>query len=196
MKKIALAFLVALSLNVAAQENTPKPKKFAVFFGVNNSFFSEDKPFGAMHIQPNFGKQTGVLYNLQLNNTISFRPKLMYSEQGDRDPDSWNTDYISSPEYCISYINAAMDFKFWNRIYLLAGPQIGVVIAERSPHDIGPAKSVDIGANLGLGFTIHRWFFEFGAYTGFTPAIEYRNRWGKEQLINGHSKFTVGYHIF
>lgn len=192
MKKIIFFCFILLSVPTFAQ------KKFAVFGGVNNSFFAENKIFGAMNVQPTFGKQVGALYNMPLSGKISFRPKLMYSEQGDRSKHYGNYITPSAVDYKLSYINVAADFKFWKRIYVIAGPQIGfllnyqpqTILLDESP------KTIDLGVNLGIGFTIHDWFFEFGGYTALSPVLVYENRWGKTDLYNAHSKFTFGYHIF
>ncbi|MFT3796225.1 outer membrane beta-barrel protein [Flavobacterium sp.] len=198
MNKILLMAALALSLHTFAQEQPVKPKRFAVYFGVSNSFFSENKPLGTMSFDSGVKPHFGVLYNIPLNHTISFRPKLGYAQFGENISHQYGPyqNSYSNFDIRLNYINASLDFKFWNRIYLLVGPQVGVLVNNTCNCDFEASKKAEVGVNLGVGFTVKDWFFELGGYSGLQPVIEYGDYWGNNELYNGHFKFTAGYHIF
>jgi|GEM_PF-968350 len=211
MKKSIILLALFLSTVAVAQS------KFGAFGGLNFSMYTNGfaKDINADN---SFGIQIGVLYELPLSDKVSFRPKLVYSQQGDRHKSSptatngfsfdpnFDTGYglydTSNLEpyqldYKLNYLNIPLEFKFWNRIYLLAGPQIGFLLSQKSEGVyIGPVKStVDVGFNLGTGFTIHKAFVEFGVYQGFSTLWSYRyDATGNVvDIRNALAKVTVGY---
>lgn len=192
MKKLTLLAVVLMTFSVCAQ------KKFAIFFGMNNSTLTKGIMNGA-YIQFSPGIQTGVLYDLELTKKIHFSPKLLYSQQGDRDNTVSNTGYsIADVGYRLSYINASMDFKFWNKVYMIVGPQVGLLVTENpTTLLLDDAKKIDLGANLGIGFRFTDFFFELGTYQGFVPVLDYYEGWGSTaRMHNALAKVTLGYYVF
>lgn len=197
MRKIIIALLL-ISINSFAQN------KFGAFTGVNYSYFTDG--FGQVLAEESFGLQLGVVYEKQLSPKVAFRPKLIFSQQGDRTRTPMNVDFdpvvyenfeVDNLDKKLTYINIPIDFKFWNKIYLIAGPQIGFLVNEKSFGDYPKkAKSdIDFGVNLGTGFTINKMFFEVGIYQGLTSIYEYRYFFTGNNVSaqNGFAKFTVGY---
>ena len=173
--------------------------KFGVFTGVNYSYFT-DGFAGQIGGEDSFGLQIGALYEIPLNEKVSFRPKLVFSQQGDRaktTSDAFATTELTDLDYKLNYLNVPLDFKFWNKIYVIAGPQIGILISEKAEGAfVGPVKStVDVGINLGTGFRINSFFAEIGVYQGLTSMFQYSYP-GTGSIVdvrNGLAKFTVGY---
>ena len=169
-----------------------------VFAGVNYSYFTNGFA-SEIYADNSFGLQIGALYELELNEKIDFRPKLFFSQQGDRTKtNQTNNLELKQIDYKLSYINAALDFKFWDKIYLITGPQIGFLIDQQAQSsDLGQIdSSIDFGLNLGTGFKINNLFFELGIYQGLTTLFEYESVTGSMVKVkNGLIKFTIGYNL-
>ena len=176
-------------------------KKIGVFTGFNYSFFT-DGFAGQISGEKSFGLQIGAVYDLALTDKVSFRPKLVFSQQGDRTRTSYNnygSIQLTELDYKLDYINIPLDIKFWNKIYVIAGPQVGFLINQKiEGRFIGKVKSnVEVGLNLGTGFTINDLFFEFGVYQGLGTLLNY-NYQSTGSIIdvrNGLAKFTLGYNF-
>ena len=175
--------------------------KFGVFSGINYSYFT-DGFAGQIGGEENIGLQIGAVYEISLNNKISFRPKIIFSQQGDRT----KTEYkgygsleLINIDYKLNYLNFPLDFKFGNKIYVIAGPQIGFLISEKYEEVfIGKVKSnVELGLNFGTGFKINKVFVEFGIYQGLGTVLNYQYQaTGKiVDVRNGLAKFTLGYNF-
>jgi len=193
MKKIILFSLTLLLFNL-----TYSQKNIGVFTGVNYSYLT-DGFGGKIYAENSFGLQLGVLYELEINEKIGFRPKLTFSQQGDRTKTEQTSNFeLNQIDYKLTYLNTSLDFKFWDKIYLIAGPQIGVLINQKPEStDLGKIKSkVDLGINIGTGFKVNDLFFELGIYQGFTTLLEYDYYTGsKTKVKNGFAKFTIGYNL-
>jgi hypothetical protein len=174
--------------------------RFGAVVGINNSFFTEGVAKGFL-IEPSFGMQFGLFAEIKLNESIHFRPKLLYSQQGDRyrtnvDNSSFE---LSNLDYKLSYINLPLDFKFGKKIYAVAGPQIGVLAGKQAEGVIvSPVQSdIDLGLNLGAGCTFNNLFIEAGIYQGFTTVFQY-NYAPTGTLVNANNgafKLSVGYYF-
>lgn len=193
MKNTLLFLLFIFSTSCFSQH------KFGVFTGLNYSFFT-DGFAGQIGGEDSFGLQIGALYEIPLNSKVSFRPKLVFSQQGDRaktTSDAFATTELTDLDYKLNYLNVPLDFKFWNKIYVIAGPQIGILISEKAEGAfVGPVKStVDVGINLGTGFRINNFFAEIGVYQGLTSILQYPypSTGSIVDVRNGLAKFTVGY---
>ena len=59
------------------------------------------------------GIQFGMLYEIKLTNKIDFRPKLLYSQQGDKKTEQiiCNCFEINQTDFELTYINVPLDFK-------------------------------------------------------------------------------------
>ena len=140
--------------------------KIGILAGVNGSTLSDGllESFG-IHSN-SFSLHLGAVYELDFSEKITFRPKLVYSQQGDRE------DFYDNIKYQTSYINIPLNFKFFNKPYILAGPQIGFLLdTEKREFDFGDLKSLDYGLNLGIGIYIKDFFVELNLYQGFNELI-------------------------
>ena len=170
MRNTLLLFTLLLSTLSFSQN------KFGVFTGINYSYFT-DGFGGQIGGEESFGLQIGALYEIPLSQRVRFRPKIIFSQQGDRTKtpsDKNGVVQLNYLDYKLNYINIPLDFKFWDKIYLIAGPQLGILVSEK-PEGIyvGPIQSnVDLGINLGTGFTINKIFVEFGVYQGLTSLLK------------------------
>ncbi len=126
--------------------------------GFFNSFYLGSHSY-SLHI--------GGVYELTLNEKISFRPKIVYNKQGNSESLTDNIQYVTS------YINLPLNFKFFNQPYLLAGPQIGFLLdTKKTEFDVGDMKTLDYGLNLGIGWSIKDFFIDFTLYKGFNHLLE------------------------
>ena len=141
----------------------------------------------------------GILYQMDINEKISFRPKLMFSQQGDRKKTAENSIFnLTNLDYKLNYINVPLDFKFGNKFYLLTGPQIGYLIdTQKMSADYGNVKSeIDLGLNLGCGINFDQYFIELGTYKGFSKLFEYEDEYGEKHfLTNTLFRLTFGYNF-
>lgn len=194
MKKPLLLFVVIFISIINYGQNN-----FGIFAGANYSYFT-DGFLEKASAERSFGIQIGVLYNLALSKTISFRPKLTFSQQGDHTKTNQTNIFdLGELDYKLTYLNTSLDFKFWDKIYLLAGPQFGFLVDQKPlSRDLGKLDSnTDFGLNLGGGFKINQLFFELGLYQGLTTLFEYENSFSEGTTVvkNGHLKLTVGYNF-
>ena len=199
MKKIILSLAILTSCTSFGQY------KLGAFTGLNYSYFTDG--FGGQILaEDSFGLQLGLVYEKEIAPKVHFRPKLMFSQQGDRtktpspnnfDPIIFDTFEIDQIDKKLTYINIPLEFKFWNKIYLLAGPQIGFLISEKEMSGFNQdAKStIDFGFNLGTGFTVNKLFFEVGIYQGLTTIFNYNYfaTGSSVNVNNGYARLTVGY---
>jgi len=194
MKK---TFLLCIFITISTLSYTQN--NFGVFAGANYSYFTNGFIERAS-TERSFGLQIGVLYDLELTKKISFRPKLSFSQQGDNTKTD-QTYYFELDEldYKLTYINTSLDIKFWDKIYLLVGPQFGFLIDQKPlSRDLGKLDATtDFGLNLGGGFKVNQLFFELGLYQGLTTLFEYQSPISEGPFVvkNGHAKLTVGYNF-
>jgi hypothetical protein len=191
-----LTFSIVLIATLSFSQN-----KFGVFTGINYSYFT-DGFAGQIGGEDSIGLQIGALYEISLNDKISFRPKIIFSQQGDRTKTEYNNYSsldLTQIDYKLNYLNVPLDFKFWNKIYVIAGPQIGFLISEKYEKVfIGKVKSnFELGLNLGTGFKINKMFVEFGIYQGLGTVLNYQYQATGNivDVRNGMAKFTLGYNF-
>jgi hypothetical protein len=162
MKKILLIGLLTFLPILTFSQN-----KIGIFAGGNASTFSDGilESFG-IHSN-SFSFHLGAVYEYQFSEKISFRPKLVFSQQGDRE------DYDDTIKYEVTYLNLPINFKFFNNPYIIAGPQIGFLLdTKKRESDFGDLKTLDYGLNLGIGIDIKDFFIELNLYQGFNELIE------------------------
>lgn len=189
---IAIVFITSLSFS---------QNKFGVFTGFNYSYFT-DGFAGQIGGEDAIGLQIGALYEISLNDKVAFRPKIIFSQQGDRTKTEYNglsSIELTQIDYKLNYLNFPLDFKFWNKIYVIAGPQIGFLINQEYENVfVGKVKSnVELGLNLGTGFKINKVFVEFGVYQGLGTVVNYKygTSGNTVDVRNGLAKFTLGYNF-
>lgn len=194
MKKITTV-IILMFCSISYSQN-----EINVFAGMNYSYFTDGIGKQALAEQ-SFGLHIGASYEMELNDKIAFRPAIVFDQVGDRTPteSKYYSNEIDQLDLKLSYINVPMNFKFWNKIYLIAGPQIGYLVSkEYSPgSELMVDSNIDFGFNLGTGFTINRLFFEFGIYQGFTSLgkYQYSSTGSIKDIHNGYGQFTIGYRI-
>lgn len=194
MKKITTAIFLIFCSIIYSQN------KINAFTGINYSYFT-DEIAGQILAEESFGLHIGASYEIELNNKIAFRPAVVFDQVGDRTKtkNKYYSNEIDQLDLKLSYINIPMNFKFWNKIYLITGPQIGFLVSKESSNGSSQIidSNTDFGFNLGTGFTINRLFFEFGIYQGFTSIGEYKYfpTGSTKNIHNGYCQFTMGYRI-
>lgn len=173
-------------------------KKFGAFTGLNYIFLTKGNYEGLMS-EHSISFHIGILYQIDINEKISFRPKLMFSQQGDRKKTAENSIFnLTNLDYKLNYINVPLDFKFGNKFYLLTGPQIGYLInTKKMSADYGNIKSeIDLGLNLGCGININQYFIELGTYKGFSKLFEYEDEYDEKHfLTNTLFRLSLGYNF-
>jgi len=175
--------------------------KFAVCTGLNYSYFT-DGFAGQIGGENKIAIQLGALAEFELTPKISFRPKLIYSQQGDRSKTSDSSEFsteLTDLDYQLDYLNIPLDFKFGKKFYLITGPQLGFLLQQKCTGVyVGniPAE-IELGLNVGTGFTIHRLFFEFGVFQGMSTLLNYTYEptGAPVDVRNGLAKFTLGYQL-
>lgn len=181
MKKTLVLLLLLLPLGGTAQ------KKFGALIGFNNSSISEGF-LSELYITDKLGFHIGGFYELELDEKLVFRPKLLYSQQGNRD------SYRNRRTEPLNYLNIPLDFKFFNTTYLLVGPQIGFLVSENnSAFTSGPKSSFDMGLKLGLGQRFKDLVIELNLYQGLTTAIENVDF---DKGTNTVIQLSIGYYLF
>jgi hypothetical protein len=186
MKKIIAFFAIFIAIHATSQE-----KKFGIMAGASNPTLTEGT-LQAVNFQYGLRPHISVFYEMKLNNKIHFRPRLMFASQGSQIANYHYNGYQYA-DYTLNYLDVPLDFKFWNKIYVIAGPQAGVLISSNVP-DSQLKSSVDLGANLALGVRIHKVFLELGIYQGFTPILEGDSMY-KYTYHNAAARFSVGWYI-
>jgi len=162
MKNIFIITLFVFTSTISLSQN-----KIGVFAGINGSTISDGimKSTG-MHSN-SFSFHIGGLYEIELSEKISFRPKIIVSQQGDRE------DFDDNMKYEFTYLNLPLNFKFFKKTYILAGPQFGILLnTKKNEFDYGDIDSLDYGVNLGIGRNINDFFIEFNMYQGIKTLIE------------------------
>lgn len=190
---ITILLLVILPLLTTSQN------RFAVFGGINNSTLS-DGFLEKVPIGKSFGFHFGALYEYPFNEKIAFRPKLVFSLQGDRE--KTNNTYIdaSSIDYKLTYINIPVNLKFFSRPYIIAGLQIGFLITtSKGDIDFGDVKTnLDYGVNFGLGYDINNFFVEINLYQGFATLVEIEDRFAQSVEVDATNtvfQLSLGYYF-
>ena len=195
MKK-GIQFLICLYCCMAYSQ-----PKFGVFTGVNYSYFT-DGFAGQIGGENPIGIQLGALAEFELTPKISFRPKLIYSQQGDRGKTADNSEFsteLTDLDYQLDYLNIPLDFKFGKKFYLITGPQLGFLLQQKCTGvNVGSVPTeIELGLNVETGFTIHRLFFEFGVFQGMSTLLNYTYEptGALVDVRNGLAKFTLGYQL-
>ncbi|WP_237275116.1 outer membrane beta-barrel protein [Tenacibaculum ovolyticum] len=184
-RNIFITLLILIPLLTYSQ------KKMGVLIGLNNSSISEGF-LGQISITSKMGFHLGGFYEFKLSEKIKFRPKLVFSQQGNRGNEFKGVEHIL---YKSNYLNIPLNFKFYESTYILVGPQVGLLISEeRNSPSIG--ETFDFGLNLGFGQKIKDFFLELNLYQGLTKAIDKPNFDGS--LVKGTNtliQFSIGYYI-
>jgi hypothetical protein len=185
MKKIFVVYFFLLISIVAYSQN-----RFGVLAGINGTSIS--KGFLKTGGDLGYAFHIGALCEIELIDKIVFRPKILYSEQGDNVV-KLNKFYVPSHylDYKLSYLNIPLDIKFFKKPYIIVGPQFGYLVSTKKLNlDFGEVKNkIDFGVNLGMGYDIKNVFVELNIYQGDTEIIIIND----SKLTNTVIQFSVGY---
>jgi len=162
--------------------------KFGVFAGMNRTLFTTG--FFVPHPSDSYksnGFHIGGLYEFELNENISFRPKLVLSQQG------YRINYMTNVDSKPTFLNLPLNFKFFKKTYLLIGPQFGYIINQKKSEELYEnVNSFDYGINLGVGRELNDLFFEFNIYRGFKDRLkDIFNKGGKDTVF----QLSIGYNF-
>lgn len=185
MKKTITILLFLISIMTYSQG------KIGIVAGINATTFSDGilESFG-IHSN-SFSFHFGGVYELELSDKISFRPKILYSQQGDRE------NFDESLRYKTSSLNFPLNFKFYNKPYITIGPQIGFLMdTNKRFQDYGDLKSFDYGMNLGVGYDINDLFVELNVYQGFNELIEVGFEHTSIKATNTIVQLSIGYYFY
>tara|TARA_B110001450_G_C17447540_1_gene410620 strand:- start:91 stop:687 length:597 start_codon:yes stop_codon:yes gene_type:complete len=197
MKKTLFTSFLILFTVVSISQN-----KIGVLAGANSSTISDG--FFKKVYESGFSYHLGLVYDLELSNKISFRPKMIFSQQGDRiktDKNYYNGNLtnlsIKVIDYKLTYLNIPLNFKFFNKTYLLAGPQIGFLLSTKKMDlDFGDInKKIDFGLNIGVGRKINDFFVEFNLYQGMSKILKYEVGSINFDATNSVAQLSIGYYI-
>ncbi len=172
--------------------------------GINSSRFSDEfNTIGGEYINTSsMGLSLGVSSELSISDKISFYPKIIYNQMGDREKNyDGNWLGLDRIDYKLDYLSIPLNFKFFNKPYILFGPQIGFLISQKAESlDLGEINNtIDFGGNIGIGFPIKDFRIELILYQSLTDIMEIEtNRFGNEKykLRNTYINFNISHLLF
>jgi len=191
MKISCLSFIFFCTLTIYSQNN------FGVFAGVSNTTLT-DGFFRQVNIEKAFTFHVGGLYEHTFNKTISFRPKLVLSLQGDIEKTKDSPFFTGQIDYKLTYLNVPLDFKFFSKPYIIIGPQIGLLLfTNKSERDYGDLDSnFDYGLNFGVGYEFKNIFIEANAYQGINTILSLDSPSNsKLSITNTVLQLSLGYNF-
>lgn len=155
MKKIMFIAVVAFFSTTALTAQTTFGAKAGVNFASLTGDDVEDlESLTSFHL--------GLIAEFMVSENFAIQPEVLYSAQGAKEGDlKLNLDYLSIPVMLKYYVS--------NGLSIEAGPQVGFnVKSEMEGEDIEDIKT-DIGAGLGLGYTLAQGLFFQARYNfGFS----------------------------
>ncbi|MEL0457314.1 outer membrane beta-barrel protein [Flavobacteriaceae bacterium SZ-1-7] len=193
MKKTIFFLALTISTSIFSQN------KFGAFAGINYPTIS-DGFLKKFYFGSEIAFHIGGLYEFEITDNIVFRPKITYSQQGDREKNNYSFIDVRSIDYKLSYLNVPFNFKFFNKPYLLLGPQVGFLLStEKQSQDFGNVRSnVDFGANFGMGYDFKNIFLEFNLYQGMSTLIKTQSVFAKSVGFDGTNtvlQLSLGYYF-
>ncbi len=102
--------------------------KFGATLGMNTSRFTDEfNTVNGSYINfSSTGFSIGAFAEFEISEKIKFYPKLIYNQIGDREKDFGNVEErgldISTIDYKLDYLSIPLNFKFFNKPYLIIGP--------------------------------------------------------------------------
>lgn len=171
---------------------------YGVIGGVSNSGFSDGflEESGFENV---FGFHLGGFYEHELTKSIALRPKLLFSQQGDRKQSDRDLTFpLSSLDYKLDYITIPLTVKFFSKPYIVVGPQLGFLISSKKDDDIdlGDVRNkTDYGLTIGFGYDFKPLFIELNAYQGLQTLFEFENQRSDFDIRNSVIQFSLGYRL-
>lgn len=175
--------------------------RFGAYGGASLTGLS-DGVLSNITVNPPLGIHLGALYEWELTGKIAFRPKLAFSQQGDREDSQVGATFGSfALDYKLTYLNVPLQFKFFSQPYFLAGPQVGYLLSiDKGDVDAGDLdSSFDYGISLGLGYDMEPFFMELTFYQGLSTLITTPDGGlplgGTDDLTNTVVQVSIGYYF-
>lgn len=191
MNKIFFVFIVVIGYTTTMSSQS----RLGVLVGTSNSALTNGFLRGVA-VDKVFSYHLGGVYEHELTNTIAFRPKLVFSLQGDRKEGSGGSASLDNIDYKLSYLNIPINFKFFSKPYIIVGPQVGILLStHKGMNDFGDVKSsIDYGVNFGLGYDFKNFFIEANAFQGMQPLLDVRGFTGiNYDMTNTVLQLSLGY---
>ncbi len=165
MKKLFTITMALVAFTISAQNVT-----FGAKAGLNFASMTGDDADG---LDGRTSFHIGVTAEIEMSDTFSIQPELLYSGQGFTDSDefevsdgSGNFDVFDADITAkVDYLNLPIMLKYYvsDGLSLEAGPQIGFLLSakakveaegESETEDIDDLKSTDFAFNLGAGYKL------------------------------------------
>ena len=187
MKKIITFIIIMIIPILSFSQN-----KIGILGGINKTLlytdFLSNEPLSRTPSEgENLGIHLGVVYEFKLNDNISFRPKLILSQQG------YVKNYSSNNDVKPTYLNLPLNFKFFKKTYLIVGPQIGYILNKKRIEEVFPTNDkFDFGANIGVGREFKDIFIEFNLYQGFKNPFDVQFLENSENTV---FQLSLGYNF-
>lgn len=194
-KRLLINLLLFLSVNTVISQN-----RLGVFGGISNSVIT-DGFMEKVNVHADvFGLHVGILYELKMSEKIVFRPKIVYSQQGDRKKTTSNFIDNDDIDYKLDYLNIPLNFKFFQKPYIIAGPQVGYLLStDKMSTDFGDVKNkLDVGFNLGVGYDFNKFFIELNLFQGLSTLVEIEKVTAQSIAIDGKNavlQISIGYYF-
>jgi hypothetical protein len=171
-------------------------KKGGIILGLNNSSISEGI-LGQISISGEMGFHIGGFYEYEIKEKIKFRPKITFSQQGNR----YESNVSEHLMYESNYMNVSLNYKFYESTYIIVGPQLGVFLSGNGRSNNNnlflQSQPFEVGINLGVGKKLKDLFFELNFYQGLTKAIDKPDFNGElKKGTNTLIQFSLGYYLF
>lgn len=212
MKKILIIICIfTISITNAqsknSKKNSDKKARFGLIAGLNiaNANLSGDGVPSTKSITDFHG---GAFVDIEINEKFHIQPELIYSGQGTKFDLIINyegTNYNTTDEFRLSYINLPIMFKFYPQksFYLAAGPQIGFLTkstlkvsvlgqsAEQDAKDL--FTGTDMGINIGTGYEFTDNFFANAQYNIGLSNIAETEPGDNSKIKNRVFQLSIGY---
>ena len=182
MKKKLLSILLPLVFLITSLSFSQT--KYGITLGINTSRFTDEfNTINGSYVNfSSTGLSVGIFSEISISEKISFYPKLIYNQIGDREKDYSNFLAANTVDYKLDYLSVPLNVKFFNKPYIIIGPQIGILLSEKAESlNFGKIKnSLDVGANIGIGHVFNQFRIEVSLYQGISSLLEI-----EEQFSNG-----------
>jgi len=120
------------------------------------------------------GISFGGFAEIELSEKLTFYPKLIFNQIGDRESNYENELYTDALDYKLDYISIPLNFKIFKKPYIVLGPQLSYLInVKKLSEDFGDLDSkFDFGGNIGIGYEFNRINLELLFYQGLINILE------------------------
>ena len=205
-KLIGFCLLLLLSVSATAQV------RFGVRTGGSYSSLSY-KMEGMYHSGSHFGYNVGLLCDLPLKKNFSFRPELLFLNQGGNyrtrryeKENGLNIPLVKTSYYSVQMqsnfaynillsdmnlsfmVGPAVDYSLWGEM-TSQGTHHALLIGTKETEDYVP---VNLSVNVGLAAEYNNLFFQVNAMLGLTDRQAVRLE-GESAVLQNNVNFSIGY---